>query len=111
MDAELAALCTQAVTIAPYASRDVNQKPTYGTPVSWACRIEMGAKEIQDGNGRTIPAQGLVVLVPNDATTIPGVKDEITLPAGYPVRKTPVLKVDPLYDDDTTALYHIEVYF
>ncbi len=109
MDPDLEALCIHEVAIRPKTGSDVNQKPTYGASVNWRARVEMGAKMFSDKEGKSVPAQGIVVLVPRDATTLPGIEDEMTLPAGFPIRVTPLMKVDPEFDE--VGLYHIEAYF
>lgn len=109
LDPELVDLFAQSVTIAPWSSRDVNGKPTYGSAVTFAARIELSTKLIQNAEGKTIASRGRAFLVPN-AGYLPSTKDLLTLPASFVVRTPPILDVKHDPDTDGTD-YYVAVYF
>lgn len=110
LDFDLKDLFAQSLTIAPWSSRDVNQKPTYGAAVTFQARIELGTRLIRTADGRTIQTSGRALLVPDSGGYLPSVKDQLTLPASFVVRTPPMLDVKHEPDTDGTD-YYVAVYF
>lgn len=93
------------VTITPWTAHSVSGVPTYGgTPRTHPARIEMKNHLCIDASGREILARGRVFM---GTTTIPSVKDKITLPAEYVPVSPPIISVNPISDE--TGIHHITI--
>ena len=75
---------------------------TFGTGVSSSCRIQMKNHLVVAKDGKVITARGSVFLL---STSLPGVKDRVTLPAGYVPLQPPLIDVKS--QDDESGLHHI----
>jgi hypothetical protein len=58
-------MMTQTVTVAPLVSRDGYGKPTYGTAVSYRCRLVGSRKQVVDGAGRQVTSMWTAYLMSN----------------------------------------------
>jgi hypothetical protein len=95
------ALCTETVTIEPYAGQDAYTKPTFGEAVTVRCRVSGRARLVVTANGEERTSNVQVYLVSS-----PGVsnKDRITLPAGWTPAQPPILAIGRS-PDETGAIY------
>lgn len=104
-DSELEDLFIHTVTTKPYGAPTVDGKPAYGTAVSHKAKIVLETRYVRDAAGRTVQGRGTVYLKKPDS--VPGVKDELTMPSGFEPSKPPMLDVRPHYDLD--GLHHVEL--
>src|SRR5574342_898332 len=88
------------VTIEPYSTGDEYGVASYGTAVTYAARVESRSRWIAGIAGAEIAARGRVYL---GTTTIPSVKDRLTLPSGYTPSQPPILEAYPVTDGGRTA--------
>lgn len=79
---------------------------TYGTLVSYPCRIEMKNHLVITKDGKQITARGRVFLL---STVIIGSKDRVTLPTGYIPTQPPLLDVNIV--DDESGNHHTTLDF
>lgn len=94
------------VNIAPYVSTTIAGVKTYGSDVPYPCRLEMKNHIVIDKDGREVMAAGRIFL---GTTTIPGISDRITLPAGFSRSQPIIISVDPVYDE--SGVHHIKLEF
>ncbi len=93
MDAPLLDLLTDTVTIAPWASQNAAGEAAYGSPVSYAARVEYDMAKVQlvgvlDGRvGQALVAKATIYL---DGQPAIDLRDKITLPDG---RRPQILRV------------------
>ena len=97
-------LMQHTVSIAPFSSRDADNAITYGAAVNYSAAIDLNTRLVRAPDGQQLAGRGTVFL---DTTTVPGVKDKLTLPAGFEPLVPPILVVMPQYDED--GLHHVEV--
>lgn len=91
------------VTIDAWVSQSVSGVPSYaGAPASYPAYIEIKNHLIIDSAGREVMARGKVWL---GTTTMPGVKDKLTLPAGYVPLTPPIIAVN--LADDNLGSHHV----
>lgn len=93
----------ETVQINTYASISVSGVVTYSaTATSYPARIEMKNHLIVDRTGRTVVARGRIFL---GTTTVPDIKDKVTLPSQYSIRTPPIIDVNPC--DDESGVHHV----
>jgi len=102
MDAALAALLTDTVTVASMTGRNEHGELTYGTPVSRPARIQKRMVTLFAAGGRQIVPQTKVVLDGESPITE---DDLLTLPDG----STPPIQGIETYTDAAGAVDHYTV--
>ena len=95
-------LMADTVTVAPWSSQSASGVPTYGAAVSYTARVEMKNHLIVDAQGREVLARGRVFMA---TTTVPSVKDKVTLPSRYVPVSPPILAVSPA--SDNLGMHHV----
>lgn len=86
-----------------FTGRSDYGKPTYGSAVSYRCRVVYKTKNVRDKQGNIVVARG-TVWIAGTPTISP--EDQITLPDGT---TPPILSAD-LFTDDT-GNHHVRCYF
>ena len=99
---EFADLLTDTVTITPKAGQDSYGRRTYGTAVSYSCRVQDAKKALRTPDGRDVVADGMVILLGNPPVTA---EDRLVV-NGAAVN---ILKVDNNHDE--RGPHHTLVYF
>lgn len=94
----------RVITITPFASEDSGGKPSYGSPRTAQCHIRDDVKlwKWEDGVERQ---SRRTVYVSDQAI---GLKDKITMPAGYDPQT--VFPVFIVRRDDEDGYHHTEIY-
>lgn len=112
MDTALAALCAQTVIIEPQTGQTQANKPSYGTPVQYAARIETKVEYRKNAAGDEVLTMGRCYLVPVVGAAIPRIGiDRCTLPTGvYEVTQPMILDVKTEPDENGNT-DHIVLYF
>lgn len=97
-ESAFADLLTQTLTIAPVTSRDKYGAPTYGSAVSYSCRVVEKLQRVVDSEGREGLATTVAWCRPHTSTGIPdlGPEAKVTLPDGT----TPALLAFEVYPDE-----------
>jgi hypothetical protein len=104
LDAALAELMTDTVTIAAVSSLDSYGKRTHGTPTTYsACRIQTGNRKVTAPDGQERVAVGRVYL-PNAPTVT--INDRLLLPGNV---LAPIIAVDEFHDEQGT--HHTIVHY
>jgi len=96
----------QTVTIAPFTSQNSYGDPTYGTAVTYQCRIELKNRMIRDLMGQERVARGRLYI---QTQTIPSAKDQIALPSDYSPTNPEILSIYPVQSESGTD--HIQIDF
>jgi hypothetical protein len=102
MDASLASMLTQTITLEPHTGQDAYGQPTYGAAVAHAARVEWVEVLVQTPTGAERSPRQLVFLA---GPAIPDLRDRLTLPDGA---QHALQQVSPVYDE-TGVLHHVEV--
>ncbi len=106
MDAALAAMLGQTVTLEPWASQDSKGQATYGAAVSHRAQVTHRQKMVRTTDGREVIATTQVILAGAVSVTT---KARITLPASMTPTSPPILAVETFPDErgavHTTVLY------
>ena len=97
---------TQTVTIAPFVSQNSYGDPTYGTAITYKCRIELKNRMIRDLMGQERVTRGRLYI---NTRTIPSAKDQITLPSDYTPTNPEILSIYPVQSESGTD--HIQIDF
>lgn len=92
----LAAFFNQTVTIEPYTGKDDFGKPTYGTGVDYAAKIEFSTMNIRTDYDREIKSTRQIFL--NTTTTSFDTRDRITLPTAFQPTQPLILFVRVVLD-------------
>ena len=95
-------LMKERVTIAPFVSRDSYGVPTYGSGVSYKCRIGHSSKWVRKSDGSIVVASAAVWIEGSPEIT-PQAK--LTLPNGS---TPPIISVDRFFDD--RGAHHVKIY-
>lgn len=102
---EVADLLTQTVTIEPYAGLGAHGESVYGGAVAYPARVWGKARRIRTGAGDEVTSTVQALLGVADAPV--GVKDRITLPAGYQPAQPPILAVLRSPDEDGALVVEV----
>lgn len=97
--------CKDIVSIAPWTGQNAYGEATYGSDQAYPARVEVRSRRIAGSGGVELTARGRVFLA---TTTIPSVKDRLTLPAWAAPIQPPILDVQPHLGD---GMDHIVLYF
>ena len=94
------------ITIEPFSSQDGHKKPTYGAGVVYNARVTgKQAKRVSD-EGEDIFTTKMVWL---ETTSVPGMKDRITLPAGHSPTQPPIKDIK-VVSDENGGVHHIKLF-
>ena len=91
------------ITVEPYASQDNYGAASYGEAKAIRARVEMGPKVVVNANGEEVVSSARVYV-----GAAVGVRDRITLPEDAPMRQPPIIRVDPVRDEN--GIHHWEIY-
>lgn len=102
-------LHSQTVTIEPHSAEAATGwqgAGTFGTAVTYACRIEWKQSRVVDAQGEARLSQGRVIIAGIQSV---GVRDRLTLPSGHTPLTPPILAVekspDPFGVAASTVVY------
>jgi len=99
---ELHPFMGDVVTYEPLATTSVGSSKTYGSSVSWQCRIEQGARLVRDKDGREVVSSTrlfLRALPVSGVPTVPLISGRFTLPDGYVPQSPPPISIERLHDE------------
>lgn len=97
MEAELAELCDQDVTIEPYSSQNENGEASYGAAVSYKAQIAGQNKLVRDAGGQQVLSSLKLIL--SEYVNV-GPKDRVTLPSTYANTQPPIMYVEKFRADE-----------
>ena len=95
----------QTVTIAPWASADDYNKPTYGTAVSYKAKIESDRRMIRTDFDMEEKSTRKIFL--NTIVTTITTKDQLTLPAAFAPINPKILSIRTV--TDVSGISHIVI--
>lgn len=96
MDAALATMLSQSITVTPWASQDGYGKATYGAAVSYRAQVVHAQKMVRRDDGQEVLATTQVILAGQPSIST---KDRITLPAAFTPNQPPLLAVESFPDE------------
>jgi len=98
-NADVLALMTDTISVAPFVSNDAYGVSSHGTAVEYPCRVEHRQSYVRGRDGRTLPIQTVVYVFPSSAGVLPGAtpQSRVTLPDGS---SPPVLATEAYSYDD-----------
>lgn len=108
-ETDLLPLLTQTLSIQSVASRDGYGKRTYGTAVTYPCRVTEKIERVVRSDGREEWAKSKVWVAPNQTTGgLPDTSAEllVTLPDGT---QPPLIATQKMYDQN--GVHHVVLYF
>lgn len=106
LEAALQALMKQTILIAPYSGQNNYGEETYGTDVSYVCKIEYTNRLIRTVENKERVSTATIFVA---TTTTLSPRDRLTLPSGHTPANPPILGIEKQVDE--TGLVHHTVIF
>lgn len=100
IDPELVALMQDSITIEPYTGQSVNTEETYGSSVSYTCRVVGRRKMVRTATGEEAVSQVTVWL---DRVADINPRSRITLPSRFTPQQPPILAIESFPDEQGTS--------
>jgi hypothetical protein len=99
-NADVLALMTDTVSVAPFVSNSAYGVATHGTAVSYPCRVEHRIPFIRGADGRTLPIQDVVYVFPTSDGSLPEATPESRVILPGSTSPAPVLATEAFTYDD-----------
>lgn len=100
------AVMKQTVLIAPVSATDLHGKYTYGTDVSYKCRIQGKVQIVKDLQNNERVSNTTIYIAAN---SLIDPRSRITLPSGYYPQQPMIINAEPEYGPNG-SIHHVVIF-